>query len=93
MSNKIHQAFPNYLCNDIPLFLAMAAWVITAGLLVYVFANLGTLRAIIFTQYLNHSLVSATCLVLGVLGMFCLCWDLAKVVFRSGYKKFSKKGF
>lgn len=92
MNNKIKTGLQNNY-SDAPLFLAITAWVITAGSLVYVFANLGTLRAIIFTQYLNHSLVSATCLVLGVLGMFCLCCALAKVVFRSGYKQFSKKGF
>lgn len=93
MSNNIHPASLTCWGNDASLFLAIAAWMITAGSLGYVFANLGSLWTIIFKQHFNHSLVSATCTVVGVLGMFCLCCGLAKVVFKSGYTKFSKKGF
>jgi hypothetical protein len=93
MRNRIQTDFINSFGDDVSLFLVIAAWVVAAGSLVYVFANLGELKAIIFMEYINHSLVSATCTVVGVLGMFCLCCDLAKVVFKSGYTKFSKKGF
>ena len=87
------QEFQNGLHKDMPLVLVIAAWVVTAGSLVYVFASLGELKAIIFMEYINHSLVSPTSAVVGVSGMFCLFCALAKVVFRSGYKQFSKKGF
>ena len=87
------QGFQNGLRDDIPLFLAIAAWVVNAGSLVYVFANLGELKAIVFMEYTNHYPVSLASAVAGVLGMFCLCCGLAKVVFRSGYKQFFKKGF
>jgi len=40
---------------------------------------------------INHFQPPATLQVSGVLGVFC--WGLARVVFRSGYKQFSKKGF
>ena len=87
------QGFQNAFRDDTPLFLAIAALVVTASSLAYISANFGELKTIIFMKYINHSLVSATCAVAGVLGMFCLCCGLAKVVFRSGYKQFSRKGF
>lgn len=93
MSNNIQPASRTCWENDASLFLALTAWMVTAGSLAYVFANLGSLRTIIYKEHFNHSLVSATCAVVGVLGMLCLCCDLAKVVFKSGYTKFSKKGF
>src|SRR3990167_9426773 len=76
----------NGLRDDTPLFLVIAPWLVTAGSLVYVFANLGELKAIIFMEYINHYPVSPASAVAGVLGMFCLCCGLAKVIFRSGYK-------
>ena len=82
------QGFQNALRDDTPLFLDIGAWVVTAGSLGYVFANLGELKAIIFMEYINHSLVSAILAVVGVSGIFCLCCGLAKVVFSSGYKQF-----
>lgn len=93
MSNNIQPASRTYWENDASLFLALAAWMVTAGSLGYVFANLGSLWTIIFKEHFNHFLVSANCAVVGVLGMFCLCCGLAKVVFKFGYTKFSKKGF
>lgn len=83
----------NCLHNDTPLFLAIGAWIVTASSLAFISANLGELKAIIFIEYMDHSLVPAICTVVGVLGMFCLCCGLAKVVFKSGYKQFTKKGF
>ena len=82
------QGFQNALRDDTPLFLSIAALVVTASSLAYISANFGELKTIIFMEYINHSLVSATLAVVGVLGMFCLCCGLAKVVFRSGYKQF-----
>jgi hypothetical protein len=93
MSNKVRPIFANFLRDDALLLLAIAAWAVTASSLVYISANLGELKAIIFTKHMDHSPVSATSVVTGVLGMFCLCCRVAKVVFRSGYKQFSKKGF
>lgn len=93
MNNKMQRDPQIYLRNDVPLFMAMAAWAVSASSLAYISANFGKLKAITFMEYINHSLVSVTCTVVGVLGMFCLCCGLAKVVFRSGYKQFSKKGF
>ena len=93
MIHKLEPGSQKELGHDITLFLSLAALVVTVCSLVFIFANLGDLRTIIFMKYMDHSLVSATCTVVGVLGMFCLCCGLAKVVFRSGYKQFSKKGF
>lgn len=83
----------NRLRNDAPLFLAIGAWIVTASSLAYVFANLGELEAILFKEHMDHSLISTTLAVVGVLAMFCLCCGLAKAVSKSGYKQFSKKGF
>lgn len=93
MSNKVHPIFANFLRDDALLLLVRAVWVVTASSLAYILAYLGEHKAIIFMEHTDHSLVSATSAVAGVLGMFCFCCCLAKVVFRSGYKELLKKGF
>jgi len=82
------QGFQNGLRHDTPLFMAIAALAVTAGSLSYISANLGDFQTILFKEHMDHSLISATLAVVGVLGMFCLCCGLAKVVFKSGYKQF-----
>ena len=60
MSDKLQSPCPAHLRNERSLFLATAAWAVTAASLVYVFANLGEIKTIISREYITHLSLSIT---------------------------------